>query len=176
MPRRPLGWSTLLPGIDCNGGEGMEKATQKKKMKLDPGFTPCPQEEDDELFPNGIFVFNITKLQEEIRRLPQRFRMEEVQVSRFPKEFSSLNEDHLDKVDPTKPIILAEIAPNHYNVIDGHHRLEKARRTGIETVQAYVLDAEQHIPFMVSRKGYEAYVGYSMKVLRSSPCKIHLFP
>jgi hypothetical protein len=108
----------------------MEKATQKKKLKLDPGFTPCPQEEDDELFPNGIFVFNITKLEEEIRRLPQRFRMEEVQVSRFPAEFSSLNEDHVDNVDPTKPIILAEIAPNHYNVIDGHHRLEKARRSG----------------------------------------------
>jgi hypothetical protein len=155
-----LGWSTLLPDTGCNGGKGMEKATQKKKLKLDPDFTPCPQEEDDELFPNGIFVFNITKLEEEIRRLPQRFRMEEVQVSRFPAEFSSLNEDHVDKVDPTKPIILAEIAPNHYNVIDGHHRLDKARRSGLETVRAYVLDAEQHLPFLVSRKGYEAYVGY----------------
>lgn len=138
----------------------MEKATQKKKLNLDPGFTPCPQEEDGELFFNGIFVFNITKLEEEIRRQPQRFRMEEVQVSCFPAEFSSLNEDHVDNVDPTKPIILAEIAPNHYNVIDGHHRREKARRSGLETVRAYFLDAEQHLPFLVSRKGYEAYVGY----------------
>lgn len=44
-----------------------------------------------------------------------------------PKEMS---------VDVTKPVIMAEIAPGHYNLIDGRHRVEKARRLGMKKVPA----------------------------------------
>ena len=37
-----------------------------KMLKVDTHFTPCPVHDDDELFPNGIFEFNITKLLEDI--------------------------------------------------------------------------------------------------------------
>ncbi|MEI8013086.1 MAG: hypothetical protein WCI27_11535 [Candidatus Omnitrophota bacterium] len=33
-----------------------------KKLKIDRKFTPCPVDDEDELFHNGIFVFNITKM------------------------------------------------------------------------------------------------------------------
>jgi hypothetical protein len=32
------------------------------KLKLDKRFQPCPLEEGDEAYPNGIFEFNITRL------------------------------------------------------------------------------------------------------------------
>jgi hypothetical protein len=31
-----------------------------KKLKVEKDFTSCPAAVGDELFPNGIFVFNIT--------------------------------------------------------------------------------------------------------------------
>ncbi len=31
-----------------------------QKLKVENDFTPCPAVVGDELFPNGIFVFNIT--------------------------------------------------------------------------------------------------------------------
>jgi hypothetical protein len=32
------------------------------KLKIIKKFTPCPIDDGDELFPNGIFEFNITKM------------------------------------------------------------------------------------------------------------------
>jgi endonuclease V-like protein UPF0215 family len=58
------------------------------------------------------------------------------------------------------PIILAEISPGLFNVIDGRHRLEKAYRDGVIKILAYKLLAEQHIMFMTSVKSYEEYVQY----------------
>jgi len=60
----------------------------------------------------------------------------------------------------SKPVILAEIAPSRFNLIDGQRRVEKAHRLGIETIQAYKLNVHQHIRFLTSRKAYEIYVEY----------------
>ena len=60
----------------------------------------------------------------------------------------------------SKPIILAEICPERYNVIDGHHRLEKAYKDGFETINAYRIKSSQHLPFLITEKGYTAYIEY----------------
>ena len=39
-----------------------ERLQSAKKLKADDNFTPCPINDGDELYPNGIFVFNITKM------------------------------------------------------------------------------------------------------------------
>jgi hypothetical protein len=132
----------------------------EKSLKIDDNFTPCPVAAGDELYPNGIFVFNITKIIEYIQKNPVGISLEEVAVSDFPKAFSSINESHVGSVEISKPVILAEVSPGRYNLIDGHHRLEKARRMGINSIRAYKLNAEQHIRFLISEKAFVAYVGY----------------
>jgi len=132
----------------------------KKSLKVDKHFAPCPVDEGDELFPNGIFVFNITKLLQYIQQHPDSFTLEEAAVSDFPKAFSSITESHLDSVDITVPVVVAEIALGRYNLIDGHHRLEKARRSGMSSVPTYRLGVEQHIRFLTSKKAYVTYIGY----------------
>jgi hypothetical protein len=132
----------------------------QKPLKIDGDFTPCPVGAGDELFPNGIFEFNITKIIEYIQNNPESVALEEVAVSDFPKAFSSINESHLESVEVSKPVILAEICPGKYNLIDGHHRMEKARTMGNKRIQAYKLNVDQHIRFLISEKGYVAYVEY----------------
>jgi hypothetical protein len=90
---------------------------------------------------------------------PDDVILEEIAVSEF-KSFSSLNESHIDSVDISRPVILAEIAPGRYNLIDGNHRMEKARRMEIKKIMAYRLNAEQHIRFMTSKSSYLAYIEY----------------
>ncbi len=131
-----------------------------KKLKADSKFIPCPIADGDELFPNGIFVFNITKILEYIQKNPDGITLEEVAVSNFYKGFSSINESHMDSVEISRPVILAEISPGHYNLIDGNHRMEKARRTGITSIQAYKLNVKQHMRFLTTQKGYAAYIEY----------------
>ena len=45
-----------------------------------------------------------------------------------------------------------------YVCVDGHHRLEKAKRLGLQTLPAVVLRMEQHYPFLYA--GYDQYVEY----------------
>ncbi len=128
------------------------------KRKINSRFTPCSVEDGDELFPNGIFVFNITKMAEYIMR--SRIPCENVQVRDFSRGTSKFKEEHLPAVDITRPIIVAEISPGRYNVIDGNHRIEKARRLGMETIRAYRLGPEHHMQFLTTSQGYSAYIEY----------------
>lgn len=129
----------------------MTRKLRKKK------FTPCPVDDGDEMYPNGIFVFNISKMTDFIRN--NRFPCEEIQVKDF-NSHSKFNEEHLPTVDVSKPVIVAEISPGRFNVIDGNHRMEKARRMGLETLPAYRIGPEQHIQFLTTEKGYLAYIEY----------------
>ena len=138
-----------------------------RRLRVDNDFIPCPVAIGDELFPNGIFVFNVTRLIEYIQDNPDSIVLEEVAVGDFFKGYSSINESHLDSVEISKPVILAEISPEHFNVIDGNHRLEKARRMGINSILAYKLNVEQHMRFLTSKKAYVAYIEYWNSKLRA---------
>ena len=129
-------------------------------LEADNRFSPCPVESGDEIFPNGIFEFNITKIIDHIQRTPDNDYPEEVLVKDFYTGFSSVNESYMEHVEISRPIILAEISPERYNVIDGNHRLEKAHRMGIKTIQAHRLNVKQHIKFLISKKAYTTYIEY----------------
>ncbi len=129
-------------------------------LKYDANFTPCSTESGDELFPNGIFEFNITKMLKYIRTNPVCVNLEVVAVGDFIGKFTTINESHVDSVDISQPVILAEISPGQYNLIDGHHRMEKARRLEMKSISAYRLKAEQHIGFLTSKKAYLAFIDY----------------
>ena len=131
-----------------------------KLLKYENSFTPCPVKAEDELFAIGIFEFNITEILKYIKANSDSVRLEEIRVSDFFQEFSSINESHVEWVDVSQPVILAEIAPEQYNLIDGNHRMEKARRMGMKCLPAYKLNAEQHLRFLTDQKAYLAYVEY----------------
>ena len=132
----------------------------KKILKVDNNFIPCPVSTGDELFPNGIFVFNITRILEYIQNNPCEVPLEEAVVKDFIASFSSIDEAHMGSVVISQPVILAEISLGRYNLIDGNHRMEKARRMGINSIQAYKLNIEQHMRFLTSRKAYVTYIEY----------------
>ena len=138
----------------------LERLQSAKKLKADDNFTPCPIHEGDELYPNGIFVFNITKMIEYLNKNSNEVDLVEADVRDFPKCFSSINESHVDSVDISRPVILAEIAPGHYNLIDGNHRMEKARRMGEKSILAYKLNVKQHLTFLTEKKAYLSYIDY----------------
>ncbi len=129
-------------------------------LEADNRFSPCPVESGDEIFPNGIFEFNITKIIDHIQRTPDNNYLEEVLVKDFYTGFSSVNESYMEHVEVSRPIILAEISPGRYNVIDGNHRLEKAHRMGLKTIQAHRLKVKQHIKFLISKRAYTTYIEY----------------
>jgi len=137
-----------------------ERVKSAEKLIADDSFTPCPINDDDELFPNGIFVFNITKLLEHIEKNPNEIDLVKVEVADFSRSFSSIDESHVDSVEVSRPVILAEIAPGHYNLIDGNHRMEKARKMRTKSIFAYKLNVKQHLKFLTEKEAYLAYIEY----------------
>lgn len=139
-----------------------------KKLKLNKSFQPLPCEVDEEFFPNGLFEFNITKLLKHINANPDQFQAQEVDV-KTARAFPSTNLDKatIKSANLSNPIILAEISPGQFNVIDGRHRLEKAHNEGLSKILAYRIFAEQHVAFLTSVMAYTAYVDYWNGKLKS---------
>jgi hypothetical protein len=132
-----------------------------QKLKLDKHFQASPPEAGDEHYANGVFEFNISRLQAFIDSDAERFPVEEVSVAELPTYGDShLNEETVRTADLTRPILLAEIAPGRFNVIDGNHRLGRARRENVQTIRAYKVHCPDHIPFLTSVWAYEKYVEY----------------
>jgi hypothetical protein len=137
----------------------MTEASRPARLNPDEQFQPCPAEPGDELYPNGIFEFNITRLLAFVQEHAERFPVESVLVDEIPNYDSpNLDEDTIRVADLTRPILLAEIAPERYGVIDGHHRLAKARQNGVTTLPAYRLRCPTHVPFLTSTFAYHRYV------------------
>lgn len=132
----------------------------QRLLKPDPNFSPLPVEDNDELFQNGFFQFNITAMIKHIQENPSAAPIETISVKDFYSKFSTINESHVETVDVSKPVIIAEISPGKFNLIDGNHRMEKARRTGMESVQGHKLMSPHHLPFLTSKKAYLAYIEY----------------
>ena len=135
---------------------------KSRKLKLDKNFEPIPTREGDEIFRNGYFEFNITRILEDISAGKLEVEEEPIKISSWPRLHSSnsLNEDHLSSVDINKTVLQAEIRAGAYNIIDGNHRIEQARREGVNLINSYKMKGEQLLPYFIKKKGYEAFVEY----------------
>jgi len=135
---------------------------KSRKLKIDKNFKPFPTKEGDEIYPNGIFNFNITRIQEHIETGKLNVEEERINIKEWFKTHirRTVNEDHLQSVDVKKPVIQAEIRPGMFEIIDGNHRMEKACREEVEFVPSYKIKGEQLLLFFTDNRGYEAFIPY----------------
>ncbi len=133
-----------------------------RKLKIDPNFTPCELKYDEECYPNGIFRFNISRIIEDIESGKLQVVKELIDVPLWYRNhcMGKVNEDHMPNVVLSQPIIQAEIKSGFFEIIDGYHRMEKARREKIQYVDSFKLMGPQLINYFIDEKGYQAYVRY----------------
>ncbi len=126
----------------------MRKLHHPREIKIDPSFTPCEAKEGDEIYPNGIFHFNISRIFEDIESGKMEVIREQIDVKEWfrLRDEGSINEDHMPNVVLSSPVIQAEIRNNRFNIIDGNHRMAKARREGIAYVDSYKISGLQLPP------------------------------
>src|SRR6266404_1454359 len=92
---------------------------------------------------------------------PADYPLEPISVADIPDYGSSrLDESAVRSADLSRPVLLAEIAPGRYNLIDGHHRVAKARRDGVPTIHARRVVCPRHVSFLTTTEAYEKYVEY----------------
>ena len=141
----------------------------QRMLKLDRAFQPCVAEDDDEVFLNGIFEFNVTRLLAYIEVHADGFPVDSIAVAVI-HDMGAVNEVAIGNSDLTRPILMAEIAPGRYNVIDGHHRVAKARREHVAAIPVRRVPCPEHVAFLTSNRAYAAYVEYwNSKIKEMAP-------
>jgi hypothetical protein len=131
------------------------------KLKLDKKFQPPISEDGDELYANGIFLFNISRLLAFINVHPERFQIVPIEIDEVPHYCEGrLDHDAILGANLSRPIVLAEISPDNYNLIDGNHRVARAKRDGIRILPGWRVRCTDHVDFLTSTEAYEKYVEY----------------
>lgn len=97
---------------------------------------------------------------EYIKTRPDEFPVEEVLTASLGLTSNKLDEATVLKADLTKPLVLAEIAPGRFSVIDGNHRVERARREGAVSLPVWRVGPKVHTRFLISSESYREYVSY----------------
>ncbi len=140
----------------------MRKPHHPRHIKPDPNFVPCEVRDNDEIFPNGFFKFNITRMLEDIesgRLVPIK---EQINVEEWLRNHGEgvINEEHMPNVKLGSPIIQAEICNGRFNIIDGNHRMTKAHREGVPTIDSYKLLGPQIASYLISEDRYKSFISY----------------
>jgi hypothetical protein len=131
------------------------------RLRRDKRFAPCAIENGHEFFANGIFEFNITRILEFLDADSVRYPVDPITVSSIPRSGGGrLHEATVRSADLDRPVLLAEISPNRFNLIDGHHRIARARREGVLSIPARRIQCPDHLAFLTSARAYECYVEY----------------
>jgi len=169
--------------IKRESGDPMIDKKVNRKLKLSADRKNYAVEPGDETFRNGMFKFHITKLNEYIDKFTEKFHVVEIDVDEYYEHFGyrDMNPEYIESADIKRPVLLAEIAPDRlhhgypgitkdyysrgYNLIDGHHRLAKAKEAGQARLKAYLIPMEQHSDYIY--EGFETYVEYWNSKLES---------
>lgn len=98
---------------------------------------------------NGILIWDITAILEDIDHNPEAYSIRYLPTSILSRH----NNAHVSRTqamltDISKPLVVAELSPNHLLLIDGNHRLFKAELLGIQQVPCYYLPVKQQQHFI----------------------------
>jgi hypothetical protein len=136
-------------------------STIPRRLRRDRRFSPCAIGDHHELFANGIFEFNITRILEFVDADSVRYPVDPITVASIPDLGGGrLHEAAVRSADLNRPVLLAEISPDRFNLIDGHHRIARARCEGVLSIPARWTRCPDHLAFLTSARAYECYVEY----------------
>jgi hypothetical protein len=130
-----------------------EPMTARKTKPLPP--TPPPAPARGETFRVLARLWDVDAMNAELDAHPERVRTVETQTHKGGLYgFVTIDEDLLDSLEnPDRPIIMLGIQTQKgvgYIVADGNHRLERALRAGQDTIQIFLIPADDEPNFRLN--------------------------
>ena len=138
-----------------------------REMVYRPNFYDFHNDDREEWFPNGIFNYNVSRLIRDLAadktakeantpwlNTAVRTSVPVTEAIAHCHGLGQMEEEHIQTADLERPLIFIEISPDSFNLIDGHHRLEKARREGIIALPAWMVDAHAAVRYLGSESEY----------------------
>ncbi|MCP2033591.1 hypothetical protein L1279_000574 [Planomicrobium sp. HSC-17F08] len=132
------------------------------KLKENPDFIPCTPVVGDEMLGGYPFKWNVTRATEWIEKNLDKVELSTVQVNPPDPgaDSADLDEEFIPKADLSRPVVMVRMRPEFFRLMDGNHRVAKARRLGVKELQAYYLTPAQHRQFFTFEEADRLYVDY----------------
>ena len=88
---------------------------------------------------NGILIWDVTSILEDIEQHPDSYTIQTLSTALLA-DHNDARVSHTRAMasDLTKPLVVAELSNDHLLLIDGNHRLHKARALGLENIPCYI--------------------------------------
>ena len=143
-----------------------------REMIYRPDFYIFHNDDQEEWFPNGIFNYNVSRMIRDLEAYEKdsagvswlyaavRISVSVEEVFNYYHDMGELEEEHIQAADLNRPLIFVELAPDCFNLVDGHHRLEKARREGLSELPAWTVGSHTAVHYLGSEYEYSKYTGY----------------
>ena len=133
-----------------------------RKLKENPNFIPCKPVIGDEILGGYPFKWNVTAVSAWIEKNLNQVELSTVQVNTPSPgaDSENLDEEFIPIADLTRPIIVLRMRPESFRLIDGNHRVAKARRLGVKELPTYYLTELQHREFFTFKEADRMYVDY----------------
>lgn len=144
-----------------------------KEMVYSPNYYSFSTDDREEWFPNGIFHFNVSRMirdlgqvddsQDERPTFLSNVKTEVITVEDVAERFVDaevLQAEHIQQAELSRPLIFAEVAPDSFNLIDGHHRIAKAKAAKKATLPAFFIPADEAFRYLSSEDEYAKFVYY----------------
>lgn len=143
-----------------------------REMVYRPEFYDFHNDDREEWFPNGIFNYNVSRLIKDLSvcetdrsNVPwlHEATKASIPVKEILKYYSGwerLEEEHIAAAVLKRPLIFVELAPDSFNLIDGHHRIAKAIREGVDNLPAWMVGAHSAIRYLGREFEYCRYTEY----------------
>lgn len=105
---------------------------------------------------NGILIWDVTSILEDIEQHPDSYTIQTLSTALLA-DHNDARVSHTRAMasDLAKPLVVAELSKDHLLLIDGNHRLYKARTLGLENIPCYYLSQRQQQHFIVHFKPSE---------------------
>jgi len=127
-----------------------------KRKKKD--YEPAWQTNDDEIFHFGALRWNVTKMKQWIKENVDSLDILDIPVEPWAVFIENVirhREDHIDEVNIAEPLIAVEMLEDSIIVVDGAHRILKAKKLGIENLKTYFLPFDLQVQFLINEWEYE---------------------
>ena len=88
---------------------------------------------------NGILIWDVTSILEDIEQHPDSYTIQTLSTALLADHNDArVSHTRAAASDLTKPLVVAELSKDHLLLIDGNHRLHKARALGLENIPCYL--------------------------------------
>lgn len=159
--------------IDKEGRYMPEIMFRYRELIYRPDFYDFDKGDCTEWMPNGIYNYNVSSMIRDLAWHEENADDGKNHMNKVVKTLVSveaaisacygvdgLKQEHIAQADLSRPLIYVELAPDCYNLMDGHHRLAKAKQQGLKELQAYFLPSDVGIHYLCSEEEYCDYVKY----------------